>query len=244
MLKMTNGKRIFGMFAMISYIFAMSATIGHAADLIVYESKHPSLKPGDTINGDSKFELKAGETVSLITMDGKILTLKGPFSSAPSPNGATKGAGFVDVLKGLITTKKANTETLGVTREAFAGGDEKPRPEPWVIDPRQSGAQCLRKRDAIVFWRHDESDNESITLTYRAKNWSAATTWPAGYNKLALTMDVTVRDGAVFEIEYGRLNSTLRLHILPNNLPSARAVAAWMTKKNCIAQAQLILRQS
>ncbi len=66
--------------------------MAEAVELVVIRSTAPGLEPGQVVDGNKKLKLPAGVKLTLISQDGKPLTLEGPFSGIPR-TGKSGGGG-------------------------------------------------------------------------------------------------------------------------------------------------------
>lgn len=228
-------------------VCALSPKVAFAEDLIVFEAINSVYSPGDVVDGAQVLKLDTDQSVSLITPDGKIIKIKGPYEQLPFTSNGGRGAGVIDALKGLVEPGTSDTQSLGVTRDAFSadeslmGGSGSKLPEPWLIDVKVSGDWCVRQNDAVVFWRADDTNDAMFKITTLDRGWQVETTWPAGYAKLASPPDTPIRDAESFSIQMNGKNSMIYLHVLPNSLEQPKALAAWMSQKNCTSQAKVLL---
>lgn len=76
-----------------------------AAEFVVFEARHGSLRPGQVIDGNSRIQLAAGQRATLISPDGIMLTLAGPFEGQADDWLAKGGGGVFDVLRELVTKR-------------------------------------------------------------------------------------------------------------------------------------------
>ena len=74
----------------LAFLWAVLAQGAFAGQLIVIDSTAPELMPGQVVDGSKVLGIAAGARVTLIAEDGRVTTLKGPFSGRP---GAGPGAG-------------------------------------------------------------------------------------------------------------------------------------------------------
>lgn len=224
---------------------AVAAGPAMAEGLVVFSAQGIDLKPGDVVDGDQPFTLKAGQSATLIAANGRIFRLSGPHDGLPDPQGGGNQPGMAEALKSLLVSSHAQESALGVTRSSPAIGDTLRGgwvPEPWLVDVTRSGNHCLREGQPVVFWRPDNERTEPVRVRIGHTIWSANTHWPAGTNRLAPPREMPVLDGEVYRVQTGMDRSMSRLHVIPATVQAPAASAAWMAEKGCDAQAQALLR--
>src|SRR5258706_6261106 len=103
-----------------------------AADLVVVEARGGAAQqPGQTVDGTKVLALQAGQRLTLIAADGKVIRLTGPYDQAPAAIVTADANGLTDSLRNLVRSRSADVGSLGTVRSA---GEQKPLPEPWLID--------------------------------------------------------------------------------------------------------------
>lgn len=212
-----------------------------AADLVVIESTHAGHQPGQVVDGDAALALPAGTKLVLVSADGAMITVQGPFNGkAGAASGAPAGGGgaVVKSLASLVTARSADTASLGAVRAAGTAG---PLPAPWLIDVANSGHACLLPGEAPVLWRAASEAEAQLTLAPADRSWSAATDWPAGTADLALPADVPLTDGGAYVFDLSGQAASITLHLKPAAIAGDKMVAAWMAAKGCDRQAQALL---
>jgi hypothetical protein len=108
-----------------------------------------------------------------------------------------------------------------------------------LIAVDSSGPRCLHS-DPVVLWRGNAADAEQLTLVDARGARLASFTWPAGEARLAVPGHY-FENGKRYLLQRPNQPVNLRVHkvlSLPNN---PAALAAWMARNGCKAQALIVL---
>ena len=112
-----------------------------ATPMIVVEARGGGLKPGIRIDSARTVKLVEGEKIVLVAPDGRMSTLRGPYSGP-----AVRNAGSVQnprtALAALIATRNDRASSVGAVR---SGASAAPLPEPWLIDISRGGDRCIKE---------------------------------------------------------------------------------------------------
>ncbi len=215
-----------------------------AAEFVVFEARHESLRPGQVIDGNSRIQLAAGQRATLISPDGIMLKLAGPFEGQADDWLAKGGGGVFDVLRELVTKRARNTAGLGVTRKPDFGkeaGEPVAPPGPWAVDVTAAGDWCYLAGTTVVFWHPGERKAKRLDIARLDQSWKANGQWPAGSPTFAAPPDMPIADNAMFWFTVDGKDELIKFRAVPKDLPSWKAQAAWMARKNCVLQALALL---
>lgn len=127
-----------------------------AADAMVYSWTPPDVsKIGQAFSRGQTVTVPAGQTAVLVTGDRKFLTLRGHTTySVP----ATREPTLVESLIRLI-------REFAAVPHVRSGADESSPLELWVIDPKQSGPQCLQEKQVPAIWAAVGSPERDFKVT-------------------------------------------------------------------------------
>lgn len=208
---------------------ALSSISVTAAPLFVVDARGGGLRIGQKIDSAQPITLKEGERVTLVSQDGKTVTLRGKFSGLPM---MAAGAG--------IGTRDARTDigaarSLGVSRAI-------PLPEPWLIDVSTPGERCLRPGQQPIWWRPEVRASQKFTLLPIDQSWRVDFEWAAGQHAIPAPPLAKFEGQTVFTIRMGEREYGITVHLVPTNLDGS-ALASWMIEKGCMQQAEALLRQ-
>jgi len=209
-----------------------------SADLVVIDARGLPFQPGQVIDDTKPLVLKEGQRVTLISVNGNTLKLRGPYDQAPGAGEGGTGAGLSDALAALITQKQSRTSDVGVVR---AGSAAAKLPEPWVLDVSRPGNLCVRDGDPLVFWRPSAATTAALTVSPLDKSWKIAATWASGADRLVIPPNLPIQSRATYLIELDETQSAITLNSIPGAVESDAMRAAWMIEKGCQAQAEALL---
>jgi hypothetical protein len=223
-------------FSVIAFATAFAvATSALAGQLVVMETRGTTLRSGQTIDDSKPLTLREGEQVTLVTADGSVLTLRGPFDKMPAAGGDDDGA--VLALDALTTRKERRSEA-GVVRDATTIAQ---LPSPWLVDVSHAGSTCVKAGEHPVFWRAS-TDGGTLTIMPPDRSWRAEVPWPKGSTTIEAPDYFPVRDGRIYLASLGGNPVAVTLNVLPPALDNPRMQAAWMIEKGCIAQAETLIK--
>lgn len=232
------GKQSLGntLMAMAGLALLSASPLVEAGQWVVITAEQTSVQPGALLDGSKPLKLTEGAKLTLLAEDGKTLTLTGPYSGAPG-DGTPKGAptGNLTVIAGLLQGHQESTSTLGVMR----GNNAKTPATADLINVDNSGDRCL-SNDPVVLWRGNVTQAEQIALVDAKGAALASLTWPTGEAQLPVPGHY-FEDGKRYLVQ--RLDKPISLQVhkaatMPNN---PAALAAWMAKNGCKAQALIVL---
>ncbi len=211
-----------------------------AGQLVVVESTAPALEPGEMIDGAKSLSIDAGASVTLISEDGKLMTLNGPYAGVPAAGGGGGGGGggLLASLSKLVEGEGGGG-SLGVMRAVKAGE----APDPWVIDVLRSGSHCVRADKTPVLWQPSASKGTTLSVKPLPKGKRIKVDWPAGMDGIDWPGNLALADGGRYMVKMtGRMTATkLVVHLVPADLPSDVHRVAWMADKGCTGQAKALL---
>jgi hypothetical protein len=210
-----------------------------AADLFVVDARGVDLPAGQKLDGAASMTLAVGQRVTLVSSDGRIIKLKGPFNAAPLPDGSNAAGGAAEALQGLLLASRDDTRSAGIIR---SGEQAVQTPTPWLVEIEHSGDRCLVAGEKTVLWRHDPSPQAGIVEIAPAdRSWSAKAAWPQGSGTLTLPDNLVLRDGQAYTISQDGGPVSVTVHLIPAAVGSDAARAAWMVEVGCAGQAKAML---
>lgn len=217
-----------------------------AAELIVFSATGVNLTPGQTIHDTQPLKLESGQKVTLVSANGTILQLAGPYNQAPSIQKDDTKEGLSAALQSMANLNQSSTSALGVTRDTTAAVQSAQKmgwvPDPWLIDITRNGNQCTPEGQPIVFWRPDADRSAVVYVTSKDQSWRGHTEWVAGSNKMAPPDLMPLGDGQSYHIDLEGLKTKVTLHFIPKTVTNKAVQAAWMNEKGCTTQTLAMLR--
>lgn len=216
----------------------MAAGAAGAAEYVVLDSAGSRFAAGQVVPGDANLGLAAGQSLTLMASDGRVVRVAGPAQSIPA---GKEGGGEATVLASLTTmvkARKADTGTLGTSRAAGAE-----LPDPWLVDVGGSGSRCLLGSEPLVLWRPDGASAAAVSLGVPARNWRAEAEWPAGSQRLFGPEELAPADGETLTVGFEGRQSELSIHLIPAAVTADAMRLAWLVERGCLDQAAALVKQ-
>jgi hypothetical protein len=217
----------------------------HGAEIVVLESTAPRYMAGQSLDAAQPLMLAAGETITVVTEDARLVRLMGPYSGPPVGSTPDESAAR-RALTQLIAGDRPEIGGIGGVRGDAA--DDSPtdtRPGPWFVHAQRSGDQCAPQGHAVELWRESAATAATTEIRVSLGDTIAQVRWAAGEQRTAWPANLPPTDGAIYLVRgEGAIRSTpVRLHLLPPALATpGLASAAWLAARGCTDQARLALR--
>lgn len=217
-------------------VVAAVSNAARAAELVVIASTGSEIEIGSVLDGGTTIQLAAGAAVTLVSADGRTLKFTGPYSGAPDAAPGTGDTNLLDALSDIVAPAEQDVSTAGIMRASIYAPKE-----PWVIDSGQSGTHCVLPDRPAPLWRPIAIGAVSASL--KAAEGQATVTWQDGSYTAPWPADLTIADGASYELVFTLTGKTRRLsiHQVPEDLPDDLARAIWMHDRGCTPQAKALL---
>ncbi len=225
-------------FAIAAVLALLAATSGaaRAGELVVIASTESEIGIGSLLDGGQAIQVADGNSVTLVSSDGRTLKLRGPYSGIPDPAPDTGDASLLDALSDIVKTTEKDVSTAGIMRGSLYAPKD-----PWVIDSGRAGAHCVRSGRPAQLWRPIAIGATSAALGSDAGQ--SGVTWQDGSYTVAWPASLPLADGATYRLEFAVTGKTRRLNIrqVPDDLDSDVSRAIWMHENGCTAQATALL---
>lgn len=221
-------------------LIAVALPAAAKIDMVVMEARGVKLQQGQVIDGSVNLTLTDGQQVSLMTQDGKVVKLRGPFDKPPAPAEAAAGANVQLALQ-LLVTQQSSRERAGVIR---GGPGMVVPPEPWVVDVSDPGLRCLEADSTITLWRSDASTTQPVEVAPNDRSWKADADWQAGSDRLTLPHNVPLRRRTPYVVRLGGKEVNITLVSLPTTLTNDAMRASFMMENGCDAQAKALFAKA
>ena len=221
-------------------LMAIALPAAAKIDMVVMEARGVKLQQGQVIDGSANLTLTDGQQVSLMTQDGKVVKLRGPFDKPPAPAEASATANVQLALQ-LLVTQQSSRERAGVIR---GGPGLVVPPEPWVVDVSDPGLRCLEADSTITLWRSDASTTQSVEVAPNDRSWKANVDWQAGSDRLTLPHNVPLRRRTPYVVRLGGKEVNITLVSLPTTLANDAMRASFMMENGCDAQAKALFAKA
>ena len=216
-------------------VMAIAAPAFAKVDMVVMEARGVKLAPGQVVDGSVNLTLTEGQQVSLMTQDGKVVKLKGPFDKAPAPGEAATAN--VQLALQLLVTQESARERAGVIR---GGPGMVIPPDPWLVDVSSAGLRCLQADTTITLWRQDASAAQPVEIAPNDRSWKADVDWQASSHYLTLPHNVPLRRRTPYVVKIGGKEVNVTLVTLPDTLTNDAMRASFMMENGCDAQAKAL----
>jgi len=220
-------------------LLAIAAPAAAKVDMVVMEARGVKLQPGQVVDGSANLTLAEGQQVSLMTQDGKVVKLRGPYDKAPAPGEAATAN--VQLALQLLVTQESARERAGVIR---GGPGMVVPPDPWLVDVGSSGLRCLQADATITLWRSDTGATQQIEVAPNDRSWKADVEWTSGSDRLPLPHNVPVRRRTPYVVRIGGKEVNITLVSLPASLTNDAMRASYMMENGCDAQAKALFAKS
>jgi len=220
-------------------LMAVAAPAVAKVDMVVMEARGVKLQPGQVVDGSVNLTLTDGQQVSLMTQDGKVVKLRGPYDKAPAPGEAATAN--VQLALQLLVTQESARERAGVIR---GGPGMVVPPDPWLVDVSSSGLRCLQADSTITLWRPDAAASQPIEVAPNDRSWKADVEWKSGSDRLPLPHNVPVRRRTPYVVKLGGREVNITLVSLPSTLTNDAMRASYMMENGCDAQAKALFAKS
>ena len=223
-------------------LLAAVARSAQAAELVVIASEDPSMPAGTVIDGARTVTVAADATVVLVSADGRVTELAGPYSGAPDASPASGDGRLVESLSRLITDQADAPNKLAVFRGGMAMTPIG-RPDVWGIDIARAGAYCVRSDRPAMLWWAGARAGAVVELTPTGDDAGRTRIrWP-GSKKYAPWPDaLPLGDGMTYIARFRSSDDgrTIRTLLMPELATDAHR-AAWMAEKGCTRQALAVV---
>ena len=215
------------------------------AEIVVLESTAPRYMAGQSIDAAQPLVLAAGETVTVVTEDARLVRLMGPYSGPPVGSTPDESAAR-RALTQLIAGDRPEVGGIGGVR-GDAADDSPPdtRPGPWFVHTQRSGEQCAPQGRAVELWRESAAAAATAEIRVSLGDTVAQARWAAGEQRAAWPASLPLADGTIYLLrgDSAVRSTPVRLHVLPPALATpGLASAAWLAARGCTDQARLALR--
>jgi hypothetical protein len=220
-------------------LLAATSSAARAGELVVIASTDAEIGLGAVLDGATAIQLAEGDSITLVSADGRTLKLEGPYSGQPDPApdaGGAGGADLLDALSDIVKPADQDVSTAGIMRSSLYAPKE-----PWVIDSGRSGPHCVFSGRPAVLWRPIAIGETAVSL--KTDGEQAGVTWRDGSFTVPWPAELPLADGATYELEFAVTGKTrqLRIHQMPDGLDSDISRAVWMHEQGCTAQAKVLL---
>ena len=234
-----------------AFVFLMSSA-AFCTELVVLESTATNYEPGQTIADDDTIEVAEGTEIVLLSEDGIVIAIRGPFSGPLVPLESEDDYDILRTLGVLVGQSEVDNRSIGGVRGTGEDDSIDParavadsRGSPWSIHTGMGGVQCLpESNDGAVFWREPADREERLHIRHLASGDAGTIGWEAGRTRVALPDDVSFDFDSVYVLRKDSERRSVALVV--RSIPDAVAdngysTVAWLAARGCTRQARLAL---
>jgi hypothetical protein len=247
---------------LIVFLATVLSTGTMAYELVVIGSSSLRIKVGKILENTQIINLSRDEFLKLISYNGELLELKGPYSGViDTKKDAAKpstGKRFLDLFGRLLgNSDKFDDSSIGALIKTLPNYEPRRRgqmlsvgrnlalpntSDPWAIDVERSGAHCVKEK-SVNFWRTKSRKSARFSVLTMPKGSKVRVKWPKRTELLKWPGSVPLTDGAAYQIKVsGNPFQSINIHVAPLDLPTPVHSAAWMVGKGCMEQAGVLLK--
>jgi hypothetical protein len=221
---------------------ALAATVAHA-DYVVLRADAGHFEVGQLLDNDAGLVLRDGERLILLSDNGEIIELSGPYDGLP--RGAVADQVDVkDALAHLIDSTDSMYAILGSTRGGAADADPAAERDAWQLDPFTNGVQCVVQGEAASFWRASTKEPLSLVIQRPGFDGTGTLSWPAGTAMAPWPENMPLVDHELYVLRRSGWmeNAMIRIVVLPPDIARRPETAiAWLAINGCKPQAEILL---
>ena len=232
----------------------LASGTAHAGQLVVLESTMAALRPGQVIDAAKPLQLAAGNRLTLVGEDGKVIKLEGPYSGNPAKGEAGDGdPAMVQALSRLFASSQPASTSWGTFRGADTAATFRNSGNPaadqapiWSVNVRRSDTGCVIAGESLVLWRPDTSEELTVVLVHPSTGNEAEVAFAADQQTAGWPVAIPVLDGGEYAIReaHNRWERHLQLRVIPPQQETPMQRAAWMSNAGCLRQARAQLTQA
>ena len=229
------------------------ASAALAAELVVIESTSPDHIIGDVLDAETNIVLDEDVEIMLITEDGLVISLAGPYVGLPGGDKTPGVSGALDALGRLVGYAETEAGDIGGVRGDAQGEDllvqevDDHRTSPWLLHTAITGPQCVRADDEEPgYWREQNDADERLEVKRVTSGETVTIVWQAGDSIVAWPEALPLVADEMYLLRLGdRLRSTnLLLREVPAAVGDAGvAMVAFLAAEGCLSQARMELKR-
>jgi len=147
-------------------MLGLGAPLGTAAavEIAVIESTSPRYAAGQMLDAAVSITLVAGESVTVVTEDARLIKIEGPHdgpASGPPPDPSAVRRALAQLI---VEERPAVGGVGGVRGEGQEEQAADTRPDPWFVHAQRSGDQCVVRGSSVGVWRENPASGASAAI--------------------------------------------------------------------------------
>lgn len=207
-----------------------------ADSFVVIESTSAAYQAASELSSRSDIDLKAGESLQLISESGTVFELIGPYrGTAKVTTKIKKPISLASAMKKLMSKDKGDGSDFGAIRAGSAESSAKV----WDVPVGYSGPVCFVQGKPLHFFRSDVLQPERIYIAWASKKKKSV--FRAGKNRKK--WKIPTINGQVYTVTAKSLNSISRITLLqlPKAVFEKPQMGAFLLAKGCARQASIFV---
>ena len=231
--------RLLGMLGFLGFL--LTATGAGAAEIIILESTADGIEAGAIMEDTDPVDVPDGAMLLVVEEDGTTREIIGPYSGAlaPAGSGSDSGGGLIANLGKLVKDRETKRQVLGAIR---AAPGQVP-PDLYLIDAARSETVCVPQGSAPVLWRPATMAAETEVELSSDRGGLERFIWTGDSQTTEWPSSVAISDGEAYAVRLGIAPrpTELTIRLVPSDIKSAPAQAAWMYDAGCRRQAVILV---
>jgi hypothetical protein len=229
--------------ALIFSLMTLSAT-ANAVQMVVVTSTSPSVVLGTVLNEGEVLKISAGELVKLVSENGEIVRITGPFMGSPNfkehMNKQPSTTNLIAYLKAMFENRKLDDSSSASIRT----GRVLMAPNLWWVNILASGKHCVGTEEKVLIWR-SVAKKQAEVLVKKSGGNTIKSLWFAGASTTVWPKIMPLENGVWYSLitSHPKKANMVQIRLLPRDLPTDAHRAVWMAKNGCKRQAMRLLEE-
>lgn len=227
------------------------SNVAFGSELVIVESTSPRYEVAQIISDADPIVLDEGTGIVLISEDGVIIGLAGPFEGPLTTDGTDEAYDALRALGVLIGQSEIEARDIGGVRYGSDDLDdvdpvrdvEDSRDSVWVLHSTMGGTQCVpADADRVSYWRENDGQSIDLNIKHLASGAATSAEWRAGDKTMPWPEDIDLVFDEVYLLRSG--GELRSVALIVREVPASvtandSATVAWLAANGCIAQARL-----
>jgi hypothetical protein len=213
------------------------------ADYVVLQTESELFGIGALLEDDAELRLADGERIILLSENGNVVEIHGPYEGLPEGNTVPE----IDMrvaLTNLIDNADDLHASLGSTRGGVIFGGQTAHRDVWQLDALRSGRQCVVDGNAIEFWRADTGEELTLEMQRPGTEGVAVINWPVGVAEAPWPVSMPLVNEALYVLRRAGWTEAALIRVMvlnPEVVQHSQTAIAWLAAHGCSRQAELLM---
>lgn len=224
-------------------LLIVSLSLHAESGFVVISSIESDIPRGAMLERSRVIDLNSGAALTLISANGRVIQLKGPYKGAIDSDTETGGADILQSISSLVQYSKDEDLSLAAFRN-ISLNNQANLIAIWGIAIETSGQYCIREDLPLNLWWPGAFKGAVITLfntktlkqeKFRWTSKQQHIKWPSGFD---------IQEGTTYTIKNNVANqdSQFSLMKLPDGITGDMGKVVWMFENACQPQAIRLLK--